>query len=135
MNAIRQQLLINQTEQDSGKENYAKIELLVCRAGGKNCKEHLSVINDCYVEAGNYHLEKDYLNSIESLKCAFLKTTELNQDSCVNCAKLFRSTITRSLENINTELKTLTTGFFRKKRYRESYITSGKVLHEIKMGQ
>lgn len=107
---------------------------MVCQAGGHNCKEHLSVINECYQEAGNYHVEKDYLSSIESLKCAFSKTADLNQESCMNCARLFRTTITQSLENINDELYTLTTGLFRKKRYQKSYFASREVLNEIKQG-
>jgi hypothetical protein len=115
-------------------DKHLKIELVVCQAGGHNCKEHLSLINECYQEAGNYYEEKDYLNSIESLKCAYSKTADLKQESCKNCAKFFRCTITQSLENINNELYTLTTGFFGKKHYQKSYITSCEVLNEIKQG-
>lgn len=125
----------NQTKHNQENKNLSKIELLVCQAGGQNCKEHLSIINDCYLNANNYHFDKDYLNSIESLKSAFFKTTDLNQDSCVNCAKLFRSTITRSLENINGELKNLTSGLLRKKRYHKSYLASCEVLKEIKQSE
>jgi len=112
-----------------------KIELLVCHAGGHKCKEHLSMINDCYLEANNYHFEKDYLNSIESLKRAFFKTTQLNEESCVKCAVLFRSAITQSIENINGELQNLTTGFFRKKRLLPIYKASCDALTDIKKQQ
>ena len=135
MNSKRLLSLTNQTKQNSDNKNHLKIELLVCQAGGHNCQEHLSVINGCYLEANNYHFEKDYLNSIESLKSAFFKTTDLNQESCVNCAKLFRSTITRSLENINGELKSLTSGFLSKNRYHRSYQASCDVLNEIKQSE
>lgn len=135
MNKRRLFSLTEQTEHKPGNKQHFKIELLVCQAGGHNCKEHLSAINDCYLEANNFHFDKDYLNSIESLKCAFFKTSDLNQDSCVNCAKLFRSTITQSLENINSELQNLTTGLFRKKRYHKSYIASREVLNEIKQSE
>lgn len=127
--------LTEQTKYKPAYKKHLKIELLVCQAGGHNCKEHLSVINDCYFEANNYHFDKDYLNSIESLKSAFFKTSDLNQDSCVKCAKLFRSTITQSLENINGELKSLTTGLLSKKRYQRSYLASCDVLNEIKQSE
>lgn len=124
--------LTEQTKHKPGNKKHLKIELLVCQAGGHNCKEHLSVINECYLEANNYHFDKDYLNSIESLKSAFFKTTDLNQGSCANCAKLFRSTITQSLENINMELKSLTSGLLRKNHFHRSYLASCDVLNEIK---
>lgn len=119
----------------SNYKNQLKIELLVCQAGGHNCREHLTEINECYLDANNYHFDKDYLSSIESLKSAFFKTTDLNQESCVNCAKLFRTTITQSLENINNELHNLTTGIFSKKRYHRSYQASCEVLNEIKLSE
>jgi hypothetical protein len=127
--------LTEQTKQKADHKQQVKIELLICQRGGYNCKEHLSLINEYYVEADNYHFDKDYLNSIESLKCAFFKTIDLNQDSCVNCAKLFRSTITQSLENINGELKNLTSGLLSKKRYHKSYMASCDVLNEIKQSE
>lgn len=135
MNKEKNLSLTGQTEQKPDKKQQIKIELLVCQAGGHNCKEHLKVINQRYSEATFYHSEKDYLSSIESLKSAFFKTIELNQESCVKCAGLFRSTITQSLQNINKELQNLTTGLFSKKRYQKSYIASRDVLNEIKQGQ
>jgi hypothetical protein len=135
MNRKRLFSLTGKTEHKLRNKKHIKIELLVCQTGGHKCKEQLSVINECYLEANNYHFDKDYLNSIESLKSAFFKTTDLNQDSCLNCAKFFRSTITQSLENINIELQNLTTGIFRKKHYQKIYCASREVLNEIKQGQ
>ena len=125
---------ISQSESNADFTNSSqnKIELLSCNSGAKQCKEHLKIINKCYSEANNYHFEKDYLNSIESLRSAFLNTTSLNEVSCVKCANLFRSTITQSIENINGELQKLTTGLFRKKRYQMSYRVSCEVLDEIR---
>jgi len=124
--------LTNQTKQNPGNKQHLKIELLVCQAGGQNCKEHLSIINDCYLDANNYHFEKDYLNSIESLKNAFFKTSELNQETCVKCANLFRSTIRQSLENIHGELHHLTTGLIKNRRYLNCYKKSCAVLNDLK---
>lgn len=117
------------------KSNYYsgnKIELLNCNSGAENCKEHLLVINKCYSEANTFHLEKDYLSSIESLRNAFLMSCELRHDSCIECAKLFRSIIANSLENINTELHKLTTGTIKNTRYLKSYKKSCMVLDDVK---
>lgn len=108
-----------------------KIELLVCNSGSQNCKEHLSVINKCYADAHIFQLEKDYLNSIESLKSAFYKTTNLQEASCLKCADFFRSTIAKSIENINDELQNLTSGLISNKRYLLSYEKSRTVLNDI----
>lgn len=112
-----------------------KIELLVCKTGTQNCKEPLSVINKFYVESHCYRLEKDYLNSIESLKCAFLRTCDLEEDTCVKCAEFFRSTITKSLENINGELQRLTSGIIGNNRYMLSYQRSTDFLNDIRKKQ
>ena len=119
----------NQFEKNSDEN---KIELLSCNSGANNCKNHLLVINQCYTAANSFHLEKDYYNSIESLKNAFLMTCELREDTCIHCANLFRSTIAKSLENINIELKKLTTGIMGNKRYLKSYKKSCAVLEDVK---
>lgn len=121
-----------QTAPSRDNKNHVKFELMVCQAGGHNCREHLKVINQHYSEATFYHSEKDYTNSIKSLKNAYFVTDDLNQDSCVRCADLFRSTITDSLQSINKELHNLTSGFFRKKRYINCYVESCNVLNELK---
>lgn len=113
-------------------ENNNKIELLNCQLSTQKCKKHLSLINKSYINANNYHLEKDYLNSINSLKSAYNKACELKDSSCSKCSEFFRLTITSSLENINKELSGLTTGVFRKKRYQHSYIESCNALNELK---
>lgn len=112
--------------------NNDKIELLGCHLGSQKCKKHLVLINKSYNNAGNYLLEKDYLNSISSLKSAYNVASELRDSTCSKCAALFRLTITNSLENINKELAVMTSGIFRKKRYQKSYIESCNALTEFK---
>lgn len=73
-----------------------------------------------------------YLNSIESLKSAFKKASELQESPCEKCAVFFRSTITHSLENMNEELNKMTSGIFRKKRYLSVYNESCNVLNDFK---
>lgn len=130
MNVKKQILSIQKNSHNTPAED--KIELLACNAGTQNCKEHLLIINKCYVEANSFHIEKDYLNSIESLKNAYLMSCDLRHDSCLECANLFRSTIAKSLENINNELHRLTSGIMKNKRYIKSYKESCAVLNDIK---
>lgn len=109
-----------------------KIELVSCAGQGMKCKNHLIEINYIYNES-HYHLkEKDYQRAIEKLKIAYHKTRELNDNECLNCSELFRSTIIDSLKNIKEELRTLTTGFLASSHYRSSYILAYNFLEEIK---
>ena len=112
-------------------EKQDKIELLSCPRNGRICQEHLAVVNKCYVVSEHYRKEKDYERSIDTLKSAFYKTTELVELPCSKCASLFRSTITESLENIQNELENMSTGIFGKKRYQTGYHHAGKVLRDF----
>jgi len=112
-------------------ENDGKIELVSCPRNETICKDHLFLINKCYEEAGQHRQEKNFQLSIESLKIAFNKTTELNQQHCVRCAELFRSTIAESLDDIRDELEKMTTGFFGNKRYKSSLLIAEKTLTDF----
>ena len=114
------------------KDSEEKIKLVSCPVGGMQCKEQLSEINNSFVESYSYHRDKDYYRSIESLKSAFNKTSELKPSTCANCAKLFRSTITNSMEKIHDELKGMSTGMFKTNRYQSSYVFAGSVLDNFK---
>ena len=110
----------------------SKIELLSCPNNKSICQEHLAVVNKCYIESEQAIRDKDYPKAIESLKDAFYKTTELVDISCLNCAKLFRSTIIESVEDLHTELEKMTSGFFgRKKRHQTSYQKAIEILNEF----
>lgn len=112
--------------------NQNKIELLSCKRNGDRCKNHLTSINEEYSTLQTYLPDKEYQKSIEALNNAFHKTFELQEDSCSSCAKMFRSTIIRSLENIHLELKEMSEGIFKTKRYQSSYILADNVLRGIK---
>lgn len=122
--------LKKETINRNGAQN--KIELLKCQLEYQKCKEHLSLINENYYVANNYHAEKDYKNSIESLKSAFNITSQLKESPCSTCAIFFRSTITQSLENMNNELRIMTSGIFKKKRYQMVYNESCEILNDFK---
>ncbi|MGM0620663.1 MAG: hypothetical protein ACQETJ_06440 [Bacteroidota bacterium] len=118
---------------DKGDKNSwpCKIELLNCRFGGEKCKEHLEVVNENYLKFQEYRQRKDYKESIAALKDAFDKTIELQEDPCLKCAALFRTTITESLENVHDELQSMSTGIFKLKRYESSRIEARNLLNEF----
>jgi hypothetical protein len=123
-------LSVSDTEYFNDKKD--KIELINCPFKEKRCTNHLSVINKSFLEADRGRRNKDFNKSIESLKSAFYVTTELQGFQCVECAKLFQSAITQSMENIHGELAGMSTGFFRRKRYLVNYKEAGRVLAEFK---
>ena len=109
-----------------------RIELVSCPLEGSNCKEHRMVINREFYASQNFFHNKDYSRSILALKIAFDKTFEIQKTSCLNCAELFRKTITQSLENIHDDLYKMSKGIFATKRYNSSLELAGNVLNEMK---
>lgn len=109
-----------------------KIQLVSCPRKEMVCKDQLAFVNKLYVEFEQCHIDKNFLQSIEILKNAFYKTSELTEIPCSKCAVLFRSTITESMENIHAELRKMTTGIFGNKRYQYSFLMADKVLTEFK---
>jgi hypothetical protein len=115
-------------------EKQSKIELLGCPFGGNTCQKHLAVINKNFLDSSRHQRDKNYQRAIELLKNAYYKTDELQKETCLKCADLFRSTITNSVEDIHTQLHKMSTGIFPNKRYREICIEAGNVLKEMKEG-
>ena len=109
----------------------SKFELIKCPRDGRNCKHHLVEINKKYSDSNFFYQNKEYQESIEALNVAFNKTFELNQETCTNCARTFRYAIIQSLQNIHTELGSMTNGLFKKNRYRSSYILAENVLNDL----
>lgn len=109
-----------------------KIVLVSCPFDGNDCKEHRMVINRDFYASQNYLVNKEYSRSILALKNAFHKTNELEKSTCVNCAKMFRTSITQSLENIHDDLQYMTSGFFGNRRFHPSLILAVNVLKEMK---
>jgi hypothetical protein len=95
------------------------------------CRFHLSVVNNSYLQSEQYRKEKDYHKSIDTLKSAFNKTTEMMDHPCTRCARLYRSNIVESIENIHGELEKISTGIFGNKRYQSSYLKADNFLKEF----
>lgn len=109
-----------------------KFQFIKCPRKEMYCKEQLSVINKIYVDSEFFHREKEYKNSIETLKNAFYITTELIENPCTKCAEIFRATVIDSIENIHSELKKINSGIFGNKKYQTSLILAENVLNELK---
>lgn len=120
----------SETRYFSDKQEH--IELESCRYNGSNCHDHRKLINNKISSAKTYFLNKDYPRAIKELKLAFEKTDDLNQPTCLQCARFFRLTIAKSMENLHDDLKKMSTGFFGYKRYKSSYLMAGNTLAEFK---
>lgn len=110
------------------------IEMESCPIEATFCIEPLVLINMKMRISRTRWLNKDYEQAIEELKIAYQKTTEINQNSCLQCARLFRSTITKSMETLHEDLEKMTSGFFKAKRFNSSLKLAASVLKEFKQG-
>ena len=123
----------SEAETEKLTKKHDKIELVSCPRKNMICKEHLSFVNKCFVQSDQYFKDKEFHMQIETLKSAFYETTELNEPPCSNCAKLFRSTINETLENVHDELEKMTSGFFGNKKYKSNCQEAATVLEEFEM--
>ncbi len=109
-----------------------KIQLISCGSDGKCCENHLKKINECYAFSEESHQDKEYRQAIDILGRAYNETFEMKRESCTKCAELFRETILNSIQNMYVELRSMTTGFFKNKRYNDDYLYASKVLDYAK---
>lgn len=131
---VKLKKLFSLVEEDSNyfHDNVDKIQLEKCPRDKQMCKEHLAIVNNSHVESNKYRYDKNFQGSIETLKNAFYVTFELNEKSCKKCTNFFRSTLTKSLEDMHVELGKMSKGIFKTKRYQTDYIETSKVLMELK---
>lgn len=113
-------------------DNQDVVEVLNCPLKEMMCKVHLADIYKSYVQSELYRKEKDYLKSIDCLKIAFEKATELMDNPCTKCAQHFRLSIIKTMDNIHEELEETTKGIFGDKNYQPVYSKSVEVLNEFK---
>jgi hypothetical protein len=128
----RRFLSFSKVENDWTKNYGNKFEIVSCAIDGKNCKNYLSEINNCFLISNQSNQNKDFQNAIEALKKGFYKSCELNDPVCLNCSNMFRSTIKQSLANIHSELENISDGLFGAKRYFKSYLMACDALNELK---
>ena len=130
---LRELFSFNVTSPEQKTDNGHIIELVSCPLHEIICNVHLTAINDNIKESEKYRKEKDFNKSIETLKSAFQKSTELLNHPCTSCAHQLRSKIFESLENINDELEKKSKGLFSRKKYKSSYLKAKRVLQEFKL--
>lgn len=113
-----------------------KIELVGCNYNEKKCESVIAAINKGYNEALSLREDKDFSRAIYVLKTTFDKTFDIKETRCLKCSEFFRSVITHNLEDIHGELKKMSTGIFKTKRYIPSYLLASETLEECnKAGQ
>ena len=108
-----------------------KIELVGCKQVFKSCDSVISVINENYKEVERLRYDKDFFRAINTLKDSFDKTYKIQGKTCRSCGNILRSVIADSLENIHDELKSMSTGIFRTKRFQSSYLFAQETLTEF----
>jgi hypothetical protein len=108
-----------------------RIELVSCPLKEIICNVHLSTLNNSFLESKQYHKNRDFQKSIESLKIAFYKTIELMENPCTKCVQHFQTKIIESLEAIYGELNNIVKGIFGDKRFQQNLNTAVKLLKEF----
>ncbi len=121
---------LSQTEQSV--DNQDIVEVVNCPLKEMMCKAHLAEIYKSFVQSELYRNEKDYLKSIDSLKIAFTKATELMDNPCTKCAQQLRLSIIKTMVSINDELGDISKGIFGDRNYQSVYLKSVDVLNEFK---
>lgn len=124
--------LLRMPEKGLSKDHQPKFEILSCPSNKKDCIPQLPAINQYFNDSQVHLLNKDYQNSIEALRLAYDITFEIKETACFNCADIFRVSIISSLENIQSELQKMTSGWFKANRYRSSLELVTQVLNEYK---
>ena len=113
------------------KDDYYKIELVSCPLKEMMCNIHLSGIKESCLESEHFRKAKNFHKSIDSLKKAFYKATELMEHPCTKCAQQYRLNIVKSLTNIHGELEGMSKGIFGDKNYHSMYLMAENTLKEF----
>ena len=112
---IKNLFSLSMREEDFSKQE--KFELVSCPINEKYCNKIRPAINKDYLVAQQFHLNKDYQKSIETLKSAYSKTLVLREPACAGCAEFFQETIQQYLGEIQKEQKKVSFGFLKFKRH------------------
>ncbi len=120
------------TDTEYFDDSQDKIQLVGCKKDHQVCLNYLPEINRLMKESDVLYRDRDYIRSLEALDKAYNKTFELKNTDCSKCARLFRSTIVGSLEDMNHELQGMSKGLFRTARYQSSSIKAEQLLAKYK---
>lgn len=120
------------SDTDKNIDNHYEIELVNCPIKEMMCNAHLTAVNKCYQEAEQYRKERNFNKSIETLRNAFNKASQLMEHPCTKCAHQYHLNIVESMVNINSELEEVSKGIFGDKNYTPVYLESIHVLDEFR---
>lgn len=125
--------LFSFSEADSKKikDDHDKIELVSCPLKEMMCNIHLSGIKESCMESEHFRKAQNFHKSIDSLKNAFYKASELMEHPCTKCAQQYRLNIVKSLANIHGELEGMPRGIFGDKNYHSMYLMAKNTLKEF----
>lgn len=130
--SIKKFFTFSSSQTEEFGDNQGIVEVFNCPLKEMMCKMHLADIYKSYVQSELYRKEKDYLKSIDSLKIAFTKATELMDNPCTKCAQHFRLSIINTMVSINDELEDISKGIFGDRNYQSVYLKSVETLNEFK---
>jgi hypothetical protein len=122
-------------ENDYFNNSQEKIQVTKCRPDGISCKSHLNAINNSFLQSSYYYQNKDYRRAIEALESAFEGTVTIQSNTCSKCVNVFRTTIIETLTNYHDELKSMSSGIFRKRRFIQDYELADNVLNAFQNRQ
>ncbi|MHA7108860.1 hypothetical protein ACRTDU_01965 [Sunxiuqinia elliptica] len=114
------------------RDKYEPIQFVSCPFNGSKCQKERAIINKRLANSFQFFSDRQYDDSIDELRYAFQETTDISGSPCTQCAQLFRTRITQSMEQIHGELQHMTTGFFRWDQYKPSYEFADNVISDFK---
>jgi hypothetical protein len=122
-------LFSKDNEYFSDNEEFIKLDY--CKDKGEVCNSQMKLINGNMLLSRKFIEKKEYTQALQELKKAYYTTFEIKPDHCQKCALLFRDTLLRSLKEIITDLKKMTSGLFARKNYRFDLQEAEKLLLEL----
>jgi hypothetical protein len=103
-------------DSDYFRDSEETIKLEYCPSGGNTCRLQMTFMNEKLLLARKFAENKEPAKAVDAIKEAFDSTYDLVADQCQVCARLFRETITESLNLLIREQDEMRKGFFRKRR-------------------
>lgn len=116
-------------------DNRDIIELVSCRWNGQKCSGVRREINRLLRSARKSRLNKEYRRAVDEISEAYFLTDQVTDGDCQGCLSFFRETMLNSMILIDAELKRMSSGLFRGKRYQEASLFASQKVDELKKHQ
>jgi hypothetical protein len=106
---------MDSTKKTSDSTN--SIELEFCNKDGINCEQLRASINENLNSVRQFIEDKQYEKAFNISMHTYKETFNLNQKPCKSCAGIFRSVVYSSVQYAYADLKSMTSGLFKQKKY------------------